>query len=999
MGIYRQAAGVAILLLLVTIIGMLLLIEYFVMPTYAKLEEKQALRQLQQVDGIMQKQLDFLGKTVRDWAEWQDSYDFVVDQNQEFIEENLQAEYIANLGVQYVLFAQENRVIYELAVDLDKMITDPAISLFQELKAQKILNLPEAIETETGFIKLNQGVLLFAIRPITKGVGHKDANGFLLMGKWLDQHLHRQIIETSQLNIDFLPYAPNVVTAQFERHGDQSLIAYNFVYDIYQKPIAVYRLVQSRELYRYAKTTNYTLLVIVVVSLTFLIILSLFLIHKYLLARINSLRHQIRSIQDSGKVDAVEIYGSDEVAELAFSISDLLYSLDIAQDAVRQSEARFREMASHAPGIIYQFYVLPNGEQGYSYVSPKIKKMLGIAIEELPNFIVETDRQRFLHSKEKAINEAKSWNLEVEVMLEKPVNWIQWIATPIQVGEHKLVFNGVILDVTKRKVMEETLKYNEELYRHLIQNQTDMVCRYLLDTTLTFVNDAYCRGLGQSQEQLFGQKFLAFVPEEFHSKILEHIRQVSESKESANIEYQMFMVDNKLYWQEWTYSAILDQQGHVVELQGVGRDITARKQAELTAKKATEQLKRTLEKSERLRLEAIESQKTAQELAIQADKANQAKSDFLANMSHELRTPMNGVLATTELLLQTELNDEQIDWLKTIQYSGRHLLGLLNDILDLSKVEAGKVELEQQDFNLDTFMQEIFASSNSHAIQKNNQLILEQEADLPKNWVGDVGRIRQILLNVIGNAIKFTENGKIFVKASLLNEDNKTGLIFHIKDTGIGIKAEQIEQIFDKFTQADVSTTRQFGGTGLGLAITKQLVDLMHGRISIESVYKEGTQFQIELPLSKGGGTVADSDATIPEKSQRQAATCVENPNILLVEDNLVNQKIAKALLTKLGCKVTLANNGQEAIDALEQHNFDLIFMDCQMPVMDGYKATETIRQSPHKDIPIIAMTAGAMKGDKEKCLASGMDDYTTKPVSINAIKALLDKFIWQVDA
>ncbi len=486
---------------------------------------------------------------------------------------------------------------------------------------------------------------------------------------------------------------------------------------------------------------------------------------------------------------------------------------------------------------------------------------------------------------------------------------------------------------------------------------------------ITFVNKALCDVTGYAEEEILGKTPRILQGKKTDRATLDRLKEAISQGKPFKGELINYTKSGEEYWLDVSIVPIKNRAGEVTHFAAIERDVTERKRFVADIMEAKEQ----------------------------AESANRSKSDFLANMSHELRTPMNGILGMAGLLQDTDLTEEQQELLNTIKSSSDNLLSILNDILDLSKIEAGMVEIDEVPYDIRNALHDVTKLYSAIVIEKDLKPIqVDIDKAIPLCLAGDLTKIQQVLRNLLSNALKFTQAGGISVSASL-QED---ALRFAVTDTGVGIPKERQKKIFDKFTQADESTTRNFGGTGLGLAICREFVELMGGEIGVDSEVGAGSTFWFSLPYTPLPDTLEPVNQKFSQQSDAliNASQC----KILVVDDHPINRLFAKKLLTKLGyTDLQFAEDGTEALTIAACHDFDAILMDCQMPKLDGYDASSEIRQQEmHADLskrtPIIAMTANAMTGDREKCLDAGMDDYISKPVKPEVLQEKLTRWIVQ---
>jgi PAS domain S-box-containing protein len=681
------------------------------------------------------------------------------------------------------------------------------------------------------------------------------------------------------------------------------------------------------------------------------------------------------------EVDFKPIHASDGVLTSFMAICTDVTERKREHDSRQELLGRLQKMGSQLPGMVYQYRRRPDGTTHFPYASEGIRQIFGVSPEAVRENSQSTfalvhpdDSARVREAITRSAEQLTHWRDEFRVRQpDGQVRWMLGNAAPEREPDGSVLWHGFMTDVTQRRLAMQAIADARTLLQSVLDAATEAaIIATDVNGLITVFNSGAERMLQYQAAEMIGlaDPLMLHLESEIASRSrelstlcgrpvegLETLTYAAKQGEFTVRECTLVRKDGSRLTVSLSVTAIRNTRGKINGFLGVATDVTEKRQAR----------------------EALQAAKEA------AERANRAKSEFLATMSHEIRTPMNGVLGFANLLRDTELSAEQRDFVCTIENSGQSLLAIINDILDFSKIEAGAMMLESIPFDLANAIEDVIALMAGKAEEKRLELGVKIAPEVPARIVADPGRLKQILLNLIGNAIKFTSQGRVHVEVSTAATAPRFELMIRVRDTGIGIAPAAQAALFKKFTQADSSTTRRYGGTGLGLAICRQLVDLMGGTIGIDSTPGSGSTFWFCLPV-----TAAEAvDAALPPvpdgRPAERVSPAAEVIRVLVADDNSVNQMVAVRLLERLGCRCDVAGNGAEAVQMASRLPYDLIFMDCHMPEMDGFEATLAIRRREVElglaATPIVALTASVLQEDRDRCASAGMNDLLGKPV------------------
>jgi len=672
-----------------------------------------------------------------------------------------------------------------------------------------------------------------------------------------------------------------------------------------------------------------------------------------------------------------------------------LAALRKAEEALRKSEEKYRTLFEAAGDGIQTAEVTDEGVR-FIQCNSRMAEMLGCSKQEVigkspldfspavqPDGTPSEQRVRELAS---AAMAGEPQFFEWTYRRADGTEFYTEVAVSRAELDGKPHLQAIVRDVTGRKHSERMLR----LMQFSIKHTADAAYWMGPDARFIYVNDAACRSLGYTRQELLSMTVHEIDPDFPPEVWPEHWRQLKE-KGSLTVQSHHRTKDGRVFPVE-IVTNFVEFEGRQYNC-AFARDISRRVEVE-------EQLRQAKEQTERVNRQLIEANAKANGLAARAEKASLAKSEFLADMSHEIRTPLNAIIGFSEMLAAEALPEEQTDWVNTIRASSEHLLELINNVLELTRIEAGRVDVDVIDCSLAGICAKVESIIRPAAKDKGLEFTFRQDPDVPSQIRTDPVRLGQCLLNLVGNAVKFTQRGHVHVNVSTEERDGRPCIRFDVEDTGMGIPASKLETIFECFTRADGSHTGLFSTGGLGLAITKRLAGLLGGDVSVTSEPGEGSVFSLVLPARMetapscaAGGLELEQDLEATDEAAPQDTEPSLRGRVLVVEDAVTNQMLVKLMLEKAGLEVVLAGDGHQAVEKALGEDFDLVLMDIQMPKMNGYEATRALRQAGFEN-PIIALTAHAMTGDRERCISAGCNDYVSKPVDRKYLLAMIRKYL-----
>jgi PAS domain S-box-containing protein len=962
-------------------------------------EKQDVVDHLASINMAVNAELETLGTTCSDWAAWDDTYQYILDHNPAYVESNLGASTFSDLNVNLIIFLdKQGKIVF----GKDSEAASP--QLLDKLPAAISDLLPGSgdggfaagAEKRSGIVylsKTDKYPVLISAQHILTSAREGPARGWVIFGRKLDEKTIAKIEGILDLKLEILPIAPVPAEPHIEQIRRQLLrgypfevqpldtktvVGYQIVRDERNRPVMILKASLARKIYARAQEATYSSLTALAILALVAVISGTILLRVLLLSRLARLSATARTIASEGNISTrVILPGKDELASLGKDINTMLAVLEHSETERRRSEEKLRNMVEVASDWIWEV----DSQGRYTYASGQVAGILGYPPEEIVgktpfDFMPPEEARRVgeifarLGADKAPITYLENINLHkdgYQIVLES-----NGVPVFSESGEFQ-GYVGMDRDITARKLAQAEAQESQLYLRNVLDSlQTGIVVIDAETHDIVDANPAAEGMIGANKSQLIGHSCHKFICPAEKGKC-----PITDLGQSVDNSERVLLRANGEQLPILKTVISITRQGKKYMLDTFV-DISARKQAEKALCQARDDAERVNQELEQTNILLQKAIQDANQMAVEAEAANAAKSAFLANMSHEIRTPMNVILGMTDLALQTRLSGEQREFLTDVKHSADALLELINDILDLSKIEAGKFQIESVPLDLRETAEDAVKIMAVKAHEKQLELICHIDPQVPNFLMGDPVRLRQVLLNLVGNAIKFTEQGEIVVSGEVVTRsERQVFLHFTVRDTGIGIPKHKQREIFEAFTQADGSTTRKYGGTGLGLTISSQLVRMMGGQLWVESTPNQGSTFHFTGRFN------------LQEISARAEAAPPEDLlglPVLVVDDNPSNRQILKKMLLHWRMQPQCASGAAEALSELAEArerggNFALILMDANMPEMDGLELAQRISQLHLPDSKILLLTSSGQFEDPAYYRSLGIAACLTKPV------------------